>query len=566
LSDTGVTVLMPVRDYHAPYLQRALESIHAQTSPNWRLLVIDDGANGALNRIVGGLGDDRVQVVPSEPRGFAAALNTGMRKASTDFVSVLFGDDEWALDAVEVLTSSIERFRDVDLFHGSRQLINEEGRPISEVYSARESFTLADFEIESPVKHPMCWRRDLALELGGFDESLEPHGVDDYDFPWSLADAGARFMAVPDCLYLVRDHRDGFRLTTHVPRNVQLRTLRRIMGKHGVEIARHPSLERARLEPTISEAKRGYLRQSLYRSHLDRRLKELRGHNPRGGWRDEYRTKGPTAERPGEPRFAFGENWLRFLGAMSEKRVELAARSLRTALGVEDLSGRSFLDAGAGSGLLSLAATRLGASRVHSFDYDGDSVECARLLKERFAPDAENWTIEAGDLIDRDYCAALGTFDVVYSFGVVHHTGAMWDALDNLTITVAPEGLMFVSIYNHQGIVSDRWRKVKRLYNRLPARLRPLFAGAVWFPFEARYAARGLVHQPREYLRTWTRRDRGMSKWHDIVDWVGGNPFEVARPEQVLEACRKQGLELVGLATVGGSSACNEFVFRRSGG
>lgn len=270
--------------------------------------------------------------------------------------------------------------------------------------------------------------------------------------------------------------------------------------------------------------------------------------------------------RPEEPRFAFGKNWLRFLEHIDEGRVRLAERSLRETLGVDDLSGRSFLDAGAGSGLFSLAAARLGASRVHSFDYDLDSVACTQQLKERFAPDREIWTIEAGDLTDPAYCAALGAFDVVYCFGVLHSTGAMWQALDNLVGAVGAEGILFLSVYNSQGRASKRWHRVKRLYNRLPVRLRPLFAAAAWFPFEARYAARGLIYEPRSYLRTWTRRDRGMSKWHDIVDWVGGYPFEVARPEQVFDRCRKHGFELLGLATVGGSSSCNEFVFRRSAG
>jgi 2-polyprenyl-6-hydroxyphenyl methylase/3-demethylubiquinone-9 3-methyltransferase len=270
-----------------------------------------------------------------------------------------------------------------------------------------------------------------------------------------------------------------------------------------------------------------------------------------------------TLRRPEEPRFAFGKNWLRFRENIDEDRIRLAERSLRETLGVDDLSGKSFLDAGAGSGLFSLAAARLGASRVHSFDYDLESVACAQRLQERFAPGSEIWTIEGGDLRDADYCASLGAFDVVYCFGVVHHTGAMWQSLDNLVGTVAADGLLVLSIYNSQGQVSERWRRVKRLYNRLPVRLRPLFAAAVWLPFEARYAAKGLIYEPRTYLRTWTRSDRGMSKWHDIVDWVGGYPFEVARPEQVFDRCREHGLELVGLATVGGYSACNEFVFRR---
>jgi glycosyltransferase involved in cell wall biosynthesis len=281
MPDASVTVLTPVRDYHAGYLEMAVESVLAQTSPHWRLLVIEDGADGRLHEVLAtALGDERVLVVPSDRRGFASAMNTGLRHARTDFVATLLGDDLWAPNAVEILTSSIERFPEVDFFHGSRQYIDDEGRVISGVYRARESFTLADFEKESPVKHPLCWRRDRALELGGFDESLDPHGVDDYDFPWSLAEAGARFMAVPDCLYLYRDHREASRLTTHVPRSVQLRTLRRIMRKHGVE--------RARIESILGEAKNDYLRQCLYRSRLDRWLKQRLRHDPRQGWRESY--------------------------------------------------------------------------------------------------------------------------------------------------------------------------------------------------------------------------------------------------------------------------------------
>jgi hypothetical protein len=135
--------------------------------------------------------------------------------------------------------------------------------------------------------------------------------------------------------------------------------------------------------------------------------------------------------------------------------------------------------------------------------------------------------------------------------------------MENLVGTVATGGLLYLSIYNHQGHASVRWARVKRLYNRLPVRLRPLFAGLVWFPFEAKYAAVSAIHEPRTYLRTWTDRDRGMSKWHDILDWVGGYPFEVAKPGEVFDRCRRHGLELVGLSTAGGSLACNEFLFRR---
>ena len=271
---------MPVREYEPAYLEDALASLLGQTSPRWRLLVIEDEADARLHEIVAGTGDDRVRIIQSEPSGFGAALNTGMRHADTDFLSVLFADDLWEETMVEVMSSSIERHPDVDVFHGSRQYLDDRGRVISQAYPPREGFSVADFQNGSPVKHPFCWRRALALEAGGFDESLPPHGVDDYDFLWSMAEAGARFMAIPDCIYLYRDHREGVRLTTHVPRSVQLRTLRRILEKHGTDSAR--------VESFLRQAERDYLRQALYRSRFDRWLKRLLRHDPQRGWRESY--------------------------------------------------------------------------------------------------------------------------------------------------------------------------------------------------------------------------------------------------------------------------------------
>src|SRR3989442_380427 len=114
-----------------------------------------------------------------------------------------------------------------------------------------------------------------------------------------------------------------------------------------------------------------------------------------------------------ETRFRFGRNWARFLAVLDEERIAAAENSLREMLELNDLQGRSFLDAGSGSGLFSLAAKRLGASRVHSFDYDADSVGCTRELKRRFFPNDAGWTIEAGSVLDTGYMGTLGTFDVV---------------------------------------------------------------------------------------------------------------------------------------------------------
>jgi 2-polyprenyl-6-hydroxyphenyl methylase/3-demethylubiquinone-9 3-methyltransferase len=258
-----------------------------------------------------------------------------------------------------------------------------------------------------------------------------------------------------------------------------------------------------------------------------------------------------------DARFAFGENWADFLSVLDEDRITAAQDAIAQLLGSTRLEGLSFLDVGSGSGLSSLAAMRMGAERVHSFDFDAQSVACTRELKRRYFPDAENWTIEPGDATDPDYVLPLGTWDVVYSWGVLHHTGRMWAAVDLAAGAVADGGRLFIAIYNDQGWQSAAWRKVKHAYvTGGGARRQALLSVAgMWF------GTRALA---RSVLTRGAARDRGMSLRHDLVDWVGGYPFEVARPEEVLQACRAQGFELVALETVGGRLGCNQFVFRRN--
>src|SRR3712207_6062570 len=158
-------------------------------------------------------------------------------------------------------------------------------------------------------------------------------------------------------------------------------------------------------------------------------------------------------------RFKFGENWQRFLLVLNDERIAEAEKSLKQMLEVEDLQGKSFLDIGSGSGLFSLAARRLGA-KVRSFDYDPQSVACTQELKRRYFADDLNWTIEQGSVLDVDYVKSLGQFDIVYSWGVLHHTGAMWQALENASLPVADGGYLFIAIYNDQGGKSRQWLNV----------------------------------------------------------------------------------------------------------
>jgi SAM-dependent methyltransferase len=266
-------------------------------------------------------------------------------------------------------------------------------------------------------------------------------------------------------------------------------------------------------------------------------------------------------------RFEFGENWQAFLDVLDDDRVAEAERSIQKMLGAESLSGRSFLDAGSGSGLFWLAARRLGADPVRSFDFDPSSVACTRELRRRFFPDDPRWTVEEASVLDEEFVRSLGQWDIVYSWGVLHHTGAMWRALEIAQSAVKEDGLLFVSIYNDQGRKSRLWRTVKRTYNRLPESLRPLLTLSVMGPYLLLgFARAALGGGAIRYIRSWTdnRTGRGMSRWHDLVDWVGGYPFEVAKPEEVFDFLSARGFVLQRLTTVGGALGCNEYVFRRT--
>jgi 2-polyprenyl-6-hydroxyphenyl methylase/3-demethylubiquinone-9 3-methyltransferase len=275
----------------------------------------------------------------------------------------------------------------------------------------------------------------------------------------------------------------------------------------------------------------------------------------------EVATQHNVELRSGE-RFTFGENWRDFLRTVDDTRIEVATQSLRTMLGVQSLEGRRFIDIGSGSGLFSLVAHRLGAD-VTSFDYDPSSVGCTLEMRSRYAPDSDRWRILHGSALDPAFLATLGTYDIVYSWGVLHHTGKMWDAIRNVLPMVKSGGLLFIAIYNDQGVWSKRWTTIKRVY--CSGTVGKLAVSSVFIPYWIfKDATSDLIRfrAPWHTMATY-KKNRGMSAWHDWHDWLGGYPFEAAKPEQIIFPIQREGFTLQNLNTQYGSVGCVEYVFRK---
>lgn len=261
-------------------------------------------------------------------------------------------------------------------------------------------------------------------------------------------------------------------------------------------------------------------------------------------------------------RFGFGENWEKYLENLTDERIQEAERSLLEWLNMESLQGKRFIDIGSGSGVFSLAARNLGAE-VYSFDYDINCVNCTQSLKDKFYKEDDKWHVEQGDVLNQKYLSGLGQYDIVYSWGVLHHTGNMYQALENAGRKVADNGILFIAIYNDQGWESKMWGRIKKVYNVSPKLLRMLvvisYFGVLWTTKSVKDIIKG---NPFSSWRTYKQK-RGMSPFIDARDWVGGYPFEVAKPEEIFDFFHDRGFRLEKLFTQGGGMDATSLYLKR---
>jgi 2-polyprenyl-6-hydroxyphenyl methylase/3-demethylubiquinone-9 3-methyltransferase len=249
--------------------------------------------------------------------------------------------------------------------------------------------------------------------------------------------------------------------------------------------------------------------------------------------------------------FSFGENWSEYSAFLDEGRVIEAEKSLQQLLQRERLDDLSFLDIGAGSGLFSIAAARLGAKRVVAIDKEDDCLLSARRNIERFLPPPLWNTVEVehGDILCPQTCR-FGKFNIVYAWGSLHHTGAMWRAIENAVTFCSPGSHFVLALYNHT-LLSPVWLQIKQFYNRAPVLIQLAMVSTLW---TIRGVGRALTGKHP------FRAERGMSVWYDAVDWLGGLPYEYSHPDRVIRFMTEHGFQPVYTVRTG-RLGCNEFVF-----
>jgi len=262
--------------------------------------------------------------------------------------------------------------------------------------------------------------------------------------------------------------------------------------------------------------------------------------------------------------FDFGENWLAYSKtALTSERILSSREAFKKLISGIPIEGKTFLDVGFGQGLSSLCAAQLGA-QVYGIDINQKNVKAFEVTKRSFEIlGSERMDMCVGSILLTEDIKPLQEkqargFDIVHSWGVLHHTGDMAQAFENCRKLVKKNGAFIVAIYNRHWS-SPIWRLIKKFYCSSPKLLqRTLITIFIPIIFLAKFAVT---------LKNPLKSERGMDFFIDIVDWVGGYPYEYASINDIQALADRHGHEAPRIEKAKVPTGCNEFVFiDRSGG
>ncbi len=252
--------------------------------------------------------------------------------------------------------------------------------------------------------------------------------------------------------------------------------------------------------------------------------------------------------------FDFGQNWASYTDkVIDEKRIAAAVESLQMLLADESLPGRSFLDVGCGTGMFSAAAARMGARPILGIDVNPRCVEVSRRNQKTYAAQADT-RFETVSILDADRISRLDRFDVVYAWGSLHHTGKMWEAITNTASRVKPGGTFILAIY-HRHWTSGMWKAVKVVYNVSPKWLKPVWT-AIFYPLI--YLAKLVITRENPL-----KMHRGMDLYHDVVDWIGGYPYEYASIDEIKTFVEKLGFKMIRVFPAVLPTGNHQYIFKK---
>ena len=262
-------------------------------------------------------------------------------------------------------------------------------------------------------------------------------------------------------------------------------------------------------------------------------------------------------------RFKFGQNWREYNSSIGADRIEAAQIGILKLLNPIEISDKKIVDIGSGSGLHALSFLKLGAKEVTCIDIDTDSIAATKETLNKFANKFENWTAFEADILNPD---ALNpkSFEIVYSWGVLHHTGNMKLAVKNASQLCKVDGLFVFALYR-KTFLCNFWKIEKWFYIRSPLVVKKLLEYVYIFLFLfGKILKRDDVVR---FIRSYETQ-RGMKFNTDVKDWLGGYPYESILPINVEELLIELGFEKVrdfvqpkSIGLFG--SGCDEYVFRR---